>query len=191
MPGDRTHTVIAIDPGPETSGLVVCRTDEAMGDRVSRVISANKAATIEDVRHAINKYSLDFKMGRALIAMERVSPGRSSWSLTRTSEVCGRILEMVYQHSPERTKQDFVMMTRAQVLRTLRVAGRASERDKLVRHTLIEMHGGDRMNAVGKKSDPGPLYGVASHAWAALAVAVAARIQRREDRELSLRTYND
>jgi hypothetical protein len=37
------------------------------------------------------------------------------------------------------------------------------------------MHGGERRAAMGTKKAPGPLYGVASHAWAALAVAVAAQ----------------
>ena len=41
---------------------------------------------------------------------------------------------------------------------------------------FIEMHGGDKSTAIGKKYNPGPLYGVSSHAWQALGLACAHRI---------------
>ncbi len=63
-----------------------------------------------------------------------------------------------------------------EVLRGLDVTGKGN-RDSLVRQRLIEIHGGDRASAVGTKAKPGPLYGVASHAWAALAVAVVAGME--------------
>ena len=53
----------------------------------------------------------------------------------------------------------------------------------MVRHTMIEIHGGDRRTAIGNNNNPGPLHGVTSHAWAALAVAVAARIKRDDQRK--------
>lgn len=43
--------------------------------------------------------------------------------------------------------------------------------DKEMREGLIELYGG-REVAVGLKKNPGPLYGVKSHIWAALGVAV-------------------
>ena len=48
------------------------------------------------------------------------------------------------------------------------------DRDALVRQRMIEMHGGSRALAVGTRAQPGPLYGVTSHAWQALAVGVVA-----------------
>ncbi len=36
----------------------------------------------------------------------------------------------------------------------------------------VMIFGGTKEAAIGKKASPGPLYGVSSHAWQALAVAV-------------------
>jgi hypothetical protein len=58
--------------------------------------------------------------------------------------------------------------------------GNARASDAGVRQALLEMYpprGGGKVPQVGTKAQPGPLYGVASHAWAALAVAVAVAAQ--------------
>jgi hypothetical protein len=49
------------------------------------------------------------------------------------------------------------------------LCGNARAKDANIRQALI-----DKLGPVGTKSAPGPLYGVKSHAWAALAVAVTA-----------------
>ena len=82
---------------------------------------------------------------------------------------------MLYQCA-SREGLDVVWLYRREVLRGLDVTGKGN-RDSLVRQRLIEMFGGDRASAVGTKAKPGPLYGVASHAWAALAVAVVAGME--------------
>ncbi len=71
---------------------------------------------------------------------------------------------------------DVAWLYRREVLRGLDVTGKGN-RDSLVRQRLIEIHGGDRASAVGTKKQPGPLYGVSSHAWQALAVAVVAGME--------------
>ncbi len=48
----------------------------------------------------------------------------------------------------------------------------ARARDSNVRAALIERYGPTKQQAIGLKKSPGPLYGVKSHAWAALGVAV-------------------
>ena len=45
-------------------------------------------------------------------------------------------------------------------------------RDSNIRRALLDRFGPTRKQAVGTKARPGPLYGVKSHIWAALAVAV-------------------
>ena len=45
--------------------------------------------------------------------------------------------------------------------------------DSNIRQAIIDRYGG-KDAAIGKKATPGPLYGVKSHAWAALAVAITA-----------------
>ena len=51
----------------------------------------------------------------------------------------------------------------------LHLCGSARAKDPNVRQALI-----DRLGAPGTKKNPGPTYGVSSHGWAALAVAVTA-----------------
>lgn len=51
-------------------------------------------------------------------------------------------------------------------------------KDANIRQALI-----DRFGPVGTKKSPGPLYGIASHRWAALAVAVTAHDLERTEHE--------
>lgn len=44
-------------------------------------------------------------------------------------------------------------------------------KDANIRQALIDLYGGSKEKAIGTKKAPGPLYGVSSHCWSALAVA--------------------
>lgn len=60
----------------------------------------------------------------------------------------------------------------------LHVCGNPRAKDGNIRQALLDMWpatGGGKLPQVGTKAKPGPLYGVSSHAWSALAVAVTAR----------------
>lgn len=54
----------------------------------------------------------------------------------------------------------------------LELCGNARAKDPHIRQALI-----DRLGPVGRKASPGPLYGVRSHAWSAVAVAVTAKTE--------------
>jgi hypothetical protein len=57
----------------------------------------------------------------------------------------------------------------------LHLCGSPQATDANIRRALLDLFprtGGGKTPQVGIKSQPGPLYGVASHAWAALAVAM-------------------
>ena len=56
----------------------------------------------------------------------------------------------------------------------LHLCGTTKARDPNVRQALI-----DRLGKPGTKKNPGPTYGVSSHAWSALAVAVYASDQAK------------
>lgn len=56
----------------------------------------------------------------------------------------------------------------------LHLCGSARAKDANIRAALLDRFGPGKDKAVGRKAAPGPLYGVASHAWAALGVAVTA-----------------
>ena len=45
-------------------------------------------------------------------------------------------------------------------------------KDSNIRQALIDRYGPGKDKAVGKKASPGPLYGLKSHLWAALALGV-------------------
>ena len=176
----RVERIVAVDPGSYAHGLVVVRIT-GPGDGDNEVEYAKKDAHWSDVQREVRNLETDLRAGRAIVCCERVAPGQSSWSLTYTTEFGGRVAEL---HDTltngHRHALPLYLMPRREVLTLLRVSGAGAKRDSMVRHTLIEMHGGDRKSAIGTKHKRGPLYGVSSHAWAALAVAVAVRIKRRE-----------
>jgi transposase len=146
--------IIAIDPGPRASGVVVY--DKGM------VALATKAATLDQVRDCIE----DWGPG-ATVVCERTQAGPPSTQVVLTTEVVGRIQEMCHHYDV-----DLHLYYRRQVLQALCCA-RTGNKDSLVRMACIEMHGGDKATAIGKKYKPGPLYGVSSHAWQALGLACA------------------
>tara|TARA_R100000655_G_scaffold87428_2_gene127601 strand:- start:252 stop:728 length:477 start_codon:yes stop_codon:yes gene_type:complete len=152
--------ILGIDPGPTHCGFVV------YDSTARRVIESHKQIEVVEAITGIDIYS-----GRVdLVAIERVqSYGIAGSSLLRTSETVG----MLYQCS-QALRLPTVLLYRREILRGLDALGKGNK-DSLVRQRLIEMHGGERRAAQGTKKAPGPLYGVASHAWAALAVAVAAQ----------------
>lgn len=45
-------------------------------------------------------------------------------------------------------------------------------KDPMIRQALIDRFGPGKEKAIGTKKNPGPLYGIKSHCWSALAVAV-------------------
>lgn len=71
-------------------------------------------------------------------------------------------------HQASGDPDSVMLIPRAQVKRALGLGHR--DGDKQVRAKLVELVG-----EKGTKANPGPCYGVKSHAWAALGVAYAAR----------------
>ena len=53
----------------------------------------------------------------------------------------------------------------------LHLCNSARAKDPMVRQALIDRYGG-KTNGIGTKKHPGPLYGITSHCWSALAVGV-------------------
>ena len=154
--------VLGIDPGPEACGVAV------YNNTARKIVEAHKALPVLEALFLLDVYT-----GRAdLVAIERVqSYGISGSSLLRTSEVVGRLWQC-----SEALRLPTVLLYRREVLRGLDVTGKGN-RDALVRERLIEMHGGERRKAQGTKKEPGPLYGVSSHAWQALGLAVVAGME--------------
>lgn len=148
--------VLGIDPGTRTSGVALYDSGAA------RVVRPEKALDNLSTVDLITSERPD------LVVCERVSAGSFSGAdYLRTSEVVGMVMQECRRRSIP-----LVLLYRRDVLRTLGVKAGAGA-DSRVRGRMIELHGGDRFAAQGTRKGPGPLYGVASHAWQALGAAIA------------------
>ena len=153
-------TIIGIDPGTTHSGWVEMTPS-------GRVIAFNK----EDPNDA-HLESLRFLSLRVHVAIERMNyQGFGANVGQETFETCewiGRFYEAAHPCPA-------VLIYR----RTIQVAigGSAKANDGAIAFALREMYGGQKASK-GLKKSPGPLYGISGHAWQALAVAVAYRMQQ-------------
>jgi hypothetical protein len=142
-------SVLAIDPGTHQSGYVVFL-------KGGGVLKAGVLPNAE-IMDVIRKSDAD------LLAIERiVSYGMAVGQ--ETFDTCiwtGRMMEVW-------PCPDEVLLIERKVVKKY-VCGKSSVGDPEVRAGLIKMVGPS-----GSKRAPGPTYGVTSHAWAALGVAVTA-----------------
>lgn len=161
--------ILAIDPGPERSALVVLdgatvrhaiiepnpficgvlRTWPASVDvLVMEQIESMGMAVGASVFEAV------FWTGRFSAVWESAPIDPDAWD--------ARVLRLM---------RPWHRLTRRAV--KLHLCGTSRAKDGNVRQALIDRYGGQA--AKGTKKAPGPLYGIASHCWAALAVAVTYR----------------
>lgn len=142
--------ILAIDPGTTHSGVVLF----ANGAPASSAVVDNR-----DVLAIIADH-------RGAVAIEKVvSYGMAIGQETiDTIMWIGRFLQVA---GPHRTR----LIPRKEVCKHVCNDGRA--KDANIRQALIDKWGG-KAQAIGNIKQPGPLYSVKSHAWAALAVAVTA-----------------
>ena len=144
-------TVIGIDPGPEQSAYV--RWD---GCRVLGHDIASNAGVRVMLRSTVAEVAVIEQVESYGMAVGR--------DVFETVHEAGRLYEAT---SGERRR-----LPRRAV--KLHLCGSARAKDSNIRQALIDRFGGagGRRAAVGIKASPGPLYGIRSHEWAALAVAV-------------------
>jgi hypothetical protein len=152
-------TVLAIDPGYEQSAYVLFD-----GQRVlEHAIESNTdlAQRLERRAGQLNHVAI------AAVVLEQIESfgmavGREVFE---TVFVTGRLFELalrtfgpVVERMPRRSVK-------------LHLCNAVRAQDSNIRVALIDRFGGtDR--AIGKKKTPGPLYGIKSHEWAALAIAI-------------------
>ena len=142
--------LLAIDPGTTHSGYVVI---DAGGVQLSGV--AENGEILELIAaHGSN-------IAIAMIATYGTAVGREVF------ETCLWIGRFMQAAGPDRVR----LVYRKDV--KLHLCGSPRAKDANIRQALIDRWGG-KAEAVGTIKKPGPLYGVKSHAWAALGVAVTA-----------------
>ena len=155
-------TIIGIDPGPESCGMVVCCQFDGECMRVAK----HGEPTVEDTVSMLQSGG-----GEAVVVEDMVGYGiQAGRSVFETCKVIGRI----QQACGDRVR----LISRPEVKHELCHSPHAN--DANIREALIDLWGG-KDAAIGSKKNPGPLYGVKGHAWSALAVAVAWK--RIEDRK--------
>jgi len=143
--------ILAIDPGTTHSGWVLMH-----DGRVSDSGVCENADVLEQIQD----------WGGAAVAIEMIA----SYGMAVGKEVfetclwIGRFMQVA---GPERVR----LVYRKDV--KLHLCGSPRAKDPNVRQALIDRWGG-KAEAIGTVKAPGPLYGVKSHAWAALGVAVTA-----------------
>lgn len=155
-------TVLAIDPGSAQSAWV--------GLVDGRPVTFGKAPNGE-LLDALRERDLVRRLGGTTgttVVIEFMSPRGMPTSAQEMEALwwTGRFAEAAYPSTVERLTRDDVK--RHLCGRTAKVG------DPNIRAALIDRFGGigGKDAAVGRKGAPGPLYGIAADAWAALAVGV-------------------
>lgn len=149
--------LVGIDPGTTRSAFVVLN-----GDRVA----ASGWLVNEDVLEAILDQPVDTDY-----AIERVEPRyglRMGWETIATIEWVGRFAQAAMASMPAFADPP-ALLPRSAILRHLGVASKGNA-DSGVRMAMLDRWGGE---AAARKG--GPLHGLSTHRWQALAVAVAWR----------------
>ena len=137
--------IIGLDPGPEQTGMVWL--DDGT---VSHPGVHQNKTVLRMLYHALGEVACE------MIASYGMPVGRDVFE---TCVWIGRFLG-----AASAAGHAFHRLTRLEV--KLHLCQSARAKDTNIRQALI-----DRYGPVGTKKTPGPLYGVTSHAWAALAVA--------------------
>lgn len=150
--------VLALDPGTTETGWVLFD-----GERVhSSGVEANPAM-LQRIKHWQSEVTLAIEM----VASYGMPVGREVFE---TVVWIGRFQQA--WHTPD----DVMLIYRRDV--KLHLCGTSKAKDPNVRQALIDLFqptGGGAVRQIGTKGQPGPLYGVSSHAWPALGVAVTAQ----------------
>lgn len=139
--------ILAIDPGTHESGWCLFDGTRVVDSRVYD--NATVLATIEISKH------ID------ILAVEMVA----SYGMAVGKEVFETVWWTGRFTQAWKSPDSVIRVYRKDV--KLHLCGSPRAKDPNIRQALI-----DRIGPVGTKKEPGPLYGVKSHAWAALAVAV-------------------
>jgi len=159
--------ILAIDPGPVESGYVVLRNGK---------ISEHGIVPNSAIRILLSQFRLSFASESVpteysnslpLVAIEMIA----CYGMPVGSEVFETCL-WIGEFRAIMRPQPITLCYRKDI--KLHLCGTTKARDPNIRQALM-----DRLGKPGTKKNPGPTYGVRSHAWSALAVAVYAADQAK------------
>lgn len=148
------RVIFAIDPGPAQSGWVLY--DDGL------VLDSGTAEN-----HKLLRWVQDGQRADVL-AIETM---QANYAATVGASVIDTLRWIGRFQQAWRAPDDVLLLSR-QAVKAFVCNGNVKATDAGVRRAMIE-----RVGQPGRKKAPGPTYGVTSHAWAALAVAVTAAAQ--------------
>tara|TARA_R110000824_G_scaffold13467_6_gene58642 strand:- start:7349 stop:7897 length:549 start_codon:yes stop_codon:yes gene_type:complete len=154
-------TILAIDPGPIISGYVEY-------DCVEQKPTTSGLMPNPKLRNLLKKSKFPAMVYEKLQGMGMM-PSKETFT---TCEEVGRMIECF--------NGEVIPLTRHQV--KLLICGTMRAKDANIRAAIIDMYGGGKAEAIGNKKSQGPLYGVKSHAWQALALVKALERKTHDDR---------
>jgi len=152
--------ILAIDPGPHISGYVEY-------DCVSQKPTTSGLMPNPKLRKLLKKSKLPAMVYEKLQGMGMM-PSKETFT---TCEEVGRMMECF--------QGEIIPVTRHEV--KLLICGTMRAKDANIRAAIIDMYGG-KEDGIGNKKSQGPLYGVKSHAWQALALVKALERKAHDDR---------
>lgn len=166
---------LAIDPGPEKSGIVFYDgkyTDTSVMNPCSDI--KNEDILKLDVTH-------EFKPD--IILMEMISSYGMAVGAS-TFETCVWIGRFTQHFGADKTELIYRRDIRLHLCDTARA------KDANIRQAIIDRFpatGGGKLPQVGIKKQPGPLFGMSSHAWSALAIGITYFEQLEYDKQVQQR----
>ncbi len=156
--------ILAIDPGTEKSGWCLLDAGALLDCGVSDNV---------ELLTGINDMAADV-LAIEMVASYGMPVGREVFETVRWIGQFQREWEAQSGSPPA------VLIYRRDV--KLHLCNSAKAKDANVRQAILDQYprtGGGKTPQIGTKSQPGPLYGVSSHAWSALAVAITCEHQLR------------
>lgn len=155
--------ILAIDPGTEKSGWVLYEPTEM---RICQCGIDINQTVMNLVRTEIDP---DTYLVAEQISCQGMAVGQETFD---TVEFLGAILYAALGNNGWDRRHDFTV--KRQKVKT-HLCGSARAKDANIRQAIIDRFpptGGGKCRQIGTKKQPGPLYGVKSHCWSALAVAI-------------------
>lgn len=163
MVGARCNmNLLAIDPGPVESAWAILSC--GLNGGLPAVLTFGKKPNDLEVRYLVGEWSKVANM-RCIVETVASYGMPVGASIFETCRWEGRFREVWGRPVHRIARKDV----------KLQLCGSARAKDPNVRQALIDLYGGveGKAKAIGLKAFPGPLYGVATDVWAALAVGVA------------------
>jgi hypothetical protein len=149
--------IYAVDPGTAESALIV------MEHPKKRITGRHIAANEEILAMLSAHVQKEDMVAVEMVACYGMPVGMETFL---TVLWIGRFVQALHPHPVRLITRNEVKMALCHQIKGVN--------DAVIRQRLIDIFGPSQAVAKGTKQTPGPLYGVTTHLWSALAVAVAA-----------------